>query len=109
MLLPSSFLLHRKQQKSGFSVAVMKSIVPMVMAGVLGIYDLIIVVVISTRINPKAKFYCLFDGYAHLSFGLTYGLVSLSTGMAIGIVGDAGVRYNLSFQSQSSTLKKLNW
>ncbi|KAJ0096089.1 hypothetical protein Patl1_15362 [Pistacia atlantica] len=71
---------------------VMKSIVMVVMAGVLGIYDLIIVVVISTRINPKAKSYCLFDGYAHLSFGLTYGLASLSTGMAIGIVGDAGVR-----------------
>ncbi|KAJ0076281.1 hypothetical protein Patl1_35142 [Pistacia atlantica] len=70
---------------------VMKSIVPVVMAGVLGIYDLIIVVVISTRINPKAKSYCLFDGYAHLSFGLTYGLASLSTGMAIGIVGDVGV------------------
>ncbi|KAL9662403.1 hypothetical protein QQ045_027236 [Rhodiola kirilowii] len=42
----------------------------------------------STGINPKAKSYYLFDGYAHLSSGLACGLA----GMAIGIVGDAGVR-----------------
>ncbi|KAJ6837359.1 V-type proton ATPase 16 kDa proteolipid subunit [Iris pallida] len=65
--------------KSGVGVAsmgvmrpelVMKSIVPVVMAGVLGIYGLIIAVIISTGINPKAKPYYLFDGYAHLSSGL---------------------------------------
>lgn len=89
--------------KSGVGVAsmgvmrpelVMKSIVPVVMAGVLGIYGLIIAVIISTGINPKAKSYYLFDGYAHLSSGLACGLAGLSAGMAIGIVGDAGVRYH---------------
>ncbi|KAL8143742.1 hypothetical protein V2J09_016774 [Rumex salicifolius] len=82
--------------KSGVGVAsmgvmrpelVMKSIVPVVMAGVLA-------VIISTGINPKAKGYYLFDGYAHLSSGLACGLAGLSAGMAIGIVGDAGVRAN---------------
>ncbi|KAE9446017.1 hypothetical protein C3L33_22043, partial [Rhododendron williamsianum] len=82
--------------KSGVGVAsmgvmrpelVMKSIVPVVMAGVLGIYGLIIAVIISTGINPKAKSYYLFDGYAHLSSGLACGLAGLSAGMAIGIVG----------------------
>jgi len=91
--------------KSGVGVAsmgvmrpelVMKSIVPVVMAGVLGIYGLIIAVIISTGINPKAKSYYLFDGYAHLSSGLACGLAGLSAGMAIGIVGDAGVRYSSS-------------
>lgn len=91
--------------KSGVGVAsmgvmrpelVMKSIVPVVMAGVLGIYGLIIAVIISTGINPKAKSYYLFDGYAHLSSGLSCGLAGLAAGMAIGIVGDAGVRYVLS-------------
>ncbi|CAL9094823.1 unnamed protein product, partial [Musa acuminata var. zebrina] len=91
--------------KSGVGVAsmgvmrpelVMKSIVPVVMAGVLGIYGLIIAVIISTGINPKAKSYYLFDGYAHLSSGLACGLAGLSAGMAIGIVGDAGVRYYYS-------------
>ena len=73
--------------KSGVGVAsmgvmrpelVMKSIVPVVMAGVLGIYGLIIAVIISTGINPKAKSYYLFDGYAHLSSGLACGLAGLS-------------------------------
>jgi len=57
--------------KSGVGVAsigvmrselVMKSIVPVVMVGVLGIYGLIIVVIITIGINPKAKSYYLFDG-----------------------------------------------
>ncbi|KAA3474439.1 ATPase, F0/V0 complex, subunit C protein [Gossypium australe] len=96
--------------KSGVGVAsmgvmrpelVMKSIVPVVMAGVLGIYGLIIAVIISTGINPKAKSYYLFDGYAHLSSGLACGLAGLSAGMAIGIVGDAGVRLWLSMDSLS--------
>ena len=72
---------------------VMKSIVPVVMAGILGIYGLIIAVIISTGINQTAdKAYYYFDGYAHLAAGLACGLASLSAGMAIGIVGDAGVR-----------------
>eukprot|EP01018_Ginkgo_biloba_P036874 Gb_04829 [translate_table: standard] len=50
-------------------------------------------VIISRGINPKARSYYLFDGYAHLSSGLARGLVGLSAGMAIGIVGDAGVSY----------------
>eukprot|EP00208_Stichococcus_sp_RCC1054_P004654 CAMPEP_0206137076 /NCGR_PEP_ID=MMETSP1473-20131121/2256_1 /ASSEMBLY_ACC=CAM_ASM_001109 /TAXON_ID=1461547 /ORGANISM="Stichococcus sp, Strain RCC1054" /LENGTH=159 /DNA_ID=CAMNT_0053529991 /DNA_START=143 /DNA_END=622 /DNA_ORIENTATION=- len=70
---------------------VMKSIVPIVMAGVLGIYGLIISVIISTGINAP---YMLFDGYAHLAAGLACGLAGLAAGMAIGIVGDAGVRAN---------------
>ncbi|XP_039010678.1 V-type proton ATPase subunit c2-like [Hibiscus syriacus] len=95
--------------KSGVGVAsmgvmrpklVMKSIVPIVMAGVLGIYGLIIGVIISTGINPKAKSYYLFDGYAHLSSGLACGLARLFAGMAIGIVGDAGVRGSVKLMQE---------
>ncbi|KAJ4766654.1 V-type proton ATPase proteolipid subunit [Rhynchospora pubera] len=102
--------------KSGVGVAsmgvmrpelVMKSIVPVVMAGVLGIYGLIIAVIISTGINPKAKSYYLFDGYAHLSSGLACGLAGLSAGMAIGIVGDAGLRKTIHTNSQHFPNKKL--
>merc|ERR1711988_755527 len=38
--------------------------------------------------------YSAFQGYAHLGAGLTVGLSALAAGMAIGIVGDAGVRAN---------------
>merc|ERR1712038_659173 len=71
---------------------VIKSIVPVVMAGVLGIYGLVIAVIISTGIPDTG--YCMHGGYAHLAAGLCCGLSSLAAGMAIGIVGDAGVRAN---------------
>ena len=55
---------------------IIKSVVPVVMAGILGIYGLIISVVInqkisaSTNYNPKI-------GFAHLAAGLCNGLSSL--------------------------------
>lgn len=88
--------------KSGVGIATMgvmrpdmviKSIVPVVMAGILGIYGLIIAVIISTGITSGPD-YTLFKGYAHLGSGLSVGLAGLGSGMAIGIVGDAGVRAN---------------
>merc|ERR1712220_39981 len=72
---------------------VMRSIIPVVMAGVLGIYGLITSVIINGHIDPAAK-YSAYSGYAHLGAGLTVGLSSLAAGLAIGIVGDAGVRAN---------------
>ncbi|CAE8658872.1 unnamed protein product [Polarella glacialis] len=41
-----------------------------------------------------APTYSAYAGYAHLAAGLTVGLRSLAAGMAIGVVGDAGVRAN---------------
>eukprot|EP00013_Stygamoeba_regulata_P025498 CAMPEP_0177657582 /NCGR_PEP_ID=MMETSP0447-20121125/16279_1 /TAXON_ID=0 /ORGANISM="Stygamoeba regulata, Strain BSH-02190019" /LENGTH=157 /DNA_ID=CAMNT_0019161981 /DNA_START=135 /DNA_END=608 /DNA_ORIENTATION=+ len=85
--------------KSGVGVAamgvmrpelVMKSIIPVVMAGVIGIYGLIIAVIIGTKINVTG--YSRFSGLAGLGAGLSVGLSGLAAGMAIGIVGDAGVR-----------------
>merc|ERR1711904_541463 len=69
---------------------VMKSIIPVVMAGVLGIYGLIISVIIANAVNVQN--YPTFNGYAHLSGGLACGLSGLAAGIAIGIVGDSGVR-----------------
>ncbi|KAH0482838.1 MAG: hypothetical protein KVP17_001824 [Porospora cf. gigantea B] len=42
----------------------------------------------------NAETYSAYAGYAHLSAGLTVGLSCLGAGLAIGIVGDAGVRAN---------------
>merc|ERR1719425_9464 len=71
---------------------VMKNMIPVVMAGVLGIYGLIVAVIITKKITYTG--YSDFLGYAHLASGLACGLSSLGAGMAIGIVGDAGVRAN---------------
>ena len=87
--------------KSGVGIAsmgvikpelIMKSIIPVVMAGVLGIYGLIVAVILVQKINNTT--YSFYDGYKHLASGLCCGLSSLAAGMAIGIVGDAGVRAN---------------
>ena len=74
---------------------VMRNIIPIVMAGVLGIYGLIVAVIILSKINLPTKAgnqYALYNGFAHLASGLCCGLSGLAAGMAIGISGDAGVR-----------------
>jgi V-type H+-transporting ATPase proteolipid subunit len=77
---------------------VMKSMIPVVMAGVLGIYGLIIAVIIADGVRPHADSsrpfsdYTAYTGFAHLAAGLCCGLSGLSAGIAIGIVGDASVR-----------------
>merc|ERR1719206_1010520 len=64
---------------------VMRSIIPVVMAGVLGIYGLITAVIIQDKISGKE--YSLYSGYAHFGAGITVGLSSLASGLAIGVVG----------------------
>eukprot|EP01100_Stratorugosa_tubuloviscum_P012898 TRINITY_DN626_c1_g1_i6.p1 TRINITY_DN626_c1_g1~~TRINITY_DN626_c1_g1_i6.p1 ORF type:complete len:164 (-),score=100.96 TRINITY_DN626_c1_g1_i6:201-692(-) len=69
---------------------VMRSIIPVVMAGVIGIYGLIIAVLTGTQVT--ANDFTDFKGLSYLGAGLSVGLSGLAAGMAIGIVGDAGVR-----------------
>jgi len=71
----------------------MKSTVPVIMAGMIGIYGLIIAVFVGTNISQN-KVYNSFHGFAHLGAGLAVGFSGLAAGMAIGITGDAGVRAN---------------
>ncbi|PRP82851.1 hypothetical protein PROFUN_04714 [Planoprotostelium fungivorum] len=69
---------------------VMRSIIPVVMAGVIGIYGLIIAVIIAT--NVQSVRYNYGKAFAALGSGLCVGLSGLSAGYAIGVAGDAGVR-----------------
>uniref|UniRef100_A0A7S0TL50 V-type proton ATPase proteolipid subunit n=1 Tax=Hemiselmis andersenii TaxID=464988 RepID=A0A7S0TL50_HEMAN len=78
---------------------VMKALIPVVMAGVVGIYGLIIAVIISTKIKAPTMTdgtmqpqYTLFAGASHLAAGLAGGFSGLAAGMAIGVVGDIGTR-----------------
>lgn len=70
---------------------IMKSLIPVVMSGILAIYGLVVAVLIAGNINPQSE-YTLFNGFMHLSCGLCVGFACLSSGYAIGIVGDIGVR-----------------
>lgn len=68
---------------------IMKSIIPVVMAGILAIYGLVVAALIANSIDGE---YDLFKSFCHLGAGLSVGLSGLAAGFAIGIVGDAGVR-----------------
>ena len=70
---------------------VMRNILPVIMAGVLGIYGLITAVILQQNVSSGGE-YSLYGGFKHLAAGLCCGLSALAAGMAIGIVGDAGVR-----------------
>ena len=60
------------------------------MAGIIGIYGLVVSVLISDNLAQSG--YALFTGFIQLGAGLAVGLAGLAAGFAIGIVGDAGVR-----------------
>jgi F0F1-type ATP synthase membrane subunit c/vacuolar-type H+-ATPase subunit K len=64
-------------------------IVPVIMAGIIGIYGLVVSVLISDGLHQELP---LYTGFIQLGAGLSVGLAGLAAGFAIGIVGDAGVR-----------------
>eukprot|EP00578_Thalassiosira_sp_NH16_P025841 CAMPEP_0181088094 /NCGR_PEP_ID=MMETSP1071-20121207/6607_1 /TAXON_ID=35127 /ORGANISM="Thalassiosira sp., Strain NH16" /LENGTH=167 /DNA_ID=CAMNT_0023169995 /DNA_START=89 /DNA_END=592 /DNA_ORIENTATION=- len=77
--------------------SVMKNVIPVVMAGVIGIYGLIVAVILAGNIDKPTvgtneNVYSVYTGMAHLAAGLCCGLSGLAAGGCIGIIGDYGVR-----------------
>ena len=76
----------------------MKNIIPIVMAGILGIYGLIVAVIIQGSAQSIPETFkndyngAMNQGYKLFAAGLCCGLSNLAAGFAIGITGDAGVR-----------------
>lgn len=68
---------------------IMKSIIPVIMAGIIAIYGLVVAVLIAQQIKPDMQ---MGKSLNQLGAGLSVGLSGLAAGYAIGIVGDAGVR-----------------
>ncbi|KAF9212076.1 v-type proton ATPase 16 kDa proteolipid subunit 2 [Podila verticillata] len=77
--------------KSGIGIAgmgtfrpelMMKALIPVVMAGIISVYGLVISVLIAGSRT----------GFVHLGAGLSVGLTGLAAGYAIGVVGDVCVR-----------------
>merc|ERR1712233_206776 len=63
---------------------VMKNLITVIMAGVLGIYGLIISIILQQAIGTDT--YSDYNGYAHLASGLACGLSSLSAGLHYGSI-----------------------
>ena len=68
---------------------IIKSVIPVIMAGILGIYGLIVAVILNSRIKRP---YAVKDGYKHFASGLVCGMSCLGAGISIVYAGDAGVR-----------------
>ncbi|ALC43718.1 Vha16-4 [Drosophila busckii] len=90
--------------KSGVGIAsmsqkhpelIMKAIIPVVMAGIIAIYGLVVAVLLAGSLT---KFYKSYHGFLNLSAGLAVGLSGLAAGITIGVVGDAGVRLIYRFK-----------
>ncbi|KAJ9584180.1 hypothetical protein L9F63_021477 [Diploptera punctata] len=73
---------------------IMKSLVPIIMAGILAIYGLVMAVLITNDMKKDIKGYTAHKGFFHFGGGMAVGLNGLAAGFAIGIVGDSGVRGN---------------
>ena len=87
----------------------LQSLIPVVMAGIIAVYSLVISVLIVGDVKPPPNTYSLFEyvlslvgafvsvenakddlsGFMHLGAGMSVGLTGLAAGYAIGIVGDA--------------------
>ena len=84
--------------KSGVGIAslgvidsskVIKALIPVIMAGILGVYGIIVAVLLNSKCKDISTEK---QGYQYLSAGLCCGLSALASGLAIGVAGDAGVR-----------------
>lgn len=91
----------------------MKNIIPVVMAGVLGIYGLIVAVILNGKLVPPDAYgntlYSQYAGFSHLAAGLCCGLSSLASGLAIGIAADAGTRAVGAQASMAASWKKMGF
>ncbi|KAI9208241.1 V-type ATPase [Polychytrium aggregatum] len=70
---------------------VMKCLIPVVMAGIIAVYGLVVSVLVASSLSPTEP-YSLFASAVHLASGLSTGFAGIAAGYAIGVVGDACVR-----------------
>ena len=71
--------------------SIIKGVIPVIMAGILGIYGLIVSVILAQKLTGN-NYIDVKKGYQYLGSGLCCGLTSFAAGIAIGIGGEAGVR-----------------
>ena len=69
-----------------------RGLMPVIMAGILGIYGLIVSVILAQKLGGEDSYIEVKKGYQYLGSGLCCGLTSFAAGIAIGIGGEAGVR-----------------
>ena len=71
---------------------IFKALIPIIMAGILGIYGLIVAVLISNKVTQVTGSDAGRLGYQMFAAGLCTGFSALASGLAIGVAGEAGVK-----------------
>jgi V-type H+-transporting ATPase proteolipid subunit len=92
----------------------MKNIIPVVMAGVLGIYGLIVAVILNGKfttpqIGTGYATYSQYNAFCHLAAGLCCGFTALASGICIGISADAGTRAVGAQSAMAASWKKMGF
>mmetsp|Transcript_103204 Transcript_103204/g.154675 ORF Transcript_103204/g.154675 Transcript_103204/m.154675 type:complete len:211 (-) Transcript_103204:201-833(-) len=92
----------------------MKNIIPVVMAGVLGIYGLIVAVILNGKfttpqVGTRYATYSQFNAFCHLAAGLCCGFTALASGICIGISADAGTRAVGAQSAMAASWKKMGF
>jgi V-type H+-transporting ATPase proteolipid subunit len=73
---------------------IIKNLVAIIMAGVLGIYGLIVAIIIAGGVSSpmnNGNTYSQFTGWAHMAAGLCCGFSCLAAGFATGVAGEVGI------------------
>ena len=70
---------------------IVKALLPVILAGLLSIYGMVLPIFIALTLDSTNAM-SLYAGALHLGAGLSVGLACLSSGLALGALGDAGVR-----------------
>ena len=71
---------------------IFKALVPIIMAGILGIYGMIVAVLISNKVGEVNGPDAGKKGYQLFWAGLCTGMSAFASGLAIGVAGEAGVK-----------------
>ena len=67
---------------------IFRALIPIIMAGILGIYGLIVAVLMASKVGKSDAV----EGYQQFTAGICCGFSALASGLAIGVAGEAGVK-----------------
>jgi V-type H+-transporting ATPase proteolipid subunit len=97
----------------GHPGGIVKNLVAIIMAGVLGIYGLIVAIIIGGAVSAPASdtgnaVYSQYTGWAHLAAGLCCGLSCLAAGGATGVAGEVGIKAT-GYRAQLNNAKNVGF
>jgi len=69
-----------------------KGIIPVAMAGVRGIYGLVLSIIIIASALSARDAYSEFSGLAHLCAGICCGMAQFTSGITVGVVGESSTQ-----------------